>query len=394
MLILGIETSCDETAACLLEADSRGFHVRSHVLATQIALHRLTGGIVPEIAARKQMEAIIPVLEECFVSANIIRNPKSEIRDRFKAHNYNNQNILNLNTSEFDIISSLDTRIPSFKLPDIIAVTQGPGLVTSLRVGVQTAKTLAYIWKVPLIAVNHIEGHLLSALLTEPKEDTRYQIPNTNYQFPALGLIVSGGHTELILMKDYGNYELIGRTRDDAAGEAFDKIARLFGLPYPGGPEISKLAAKGDPSAFDFPRPMINTGNFDFSFSGLKTAVLYTLRDLNIKNLQTPSSNLQADLCASFQQAVIDTLVTKTMRAAETYHVKSIALGGGVAANKLLRDELLKYCQLKSLILHLPSFSYTADNAAMIAATGYFKSLRGEYADWRTLASDPNLRIT
>lgn len=377
MRILGIETSCDETAASLLEYKNGSFRVLSDIVASQIEVHKKYGGIVPEVAARKQMEAIIPVLNEAMNA----ENPKYEIL------HLNNNNSNDKNLKQFEIHGS------RLELVDVIAVTQGPGLVTSLRIGVQAAKTLAYVLGKPLIAANHIEGHIYSAFLSEKQKNpnSKFQIPKIS--FPALTLIVSGGHTELILMKNHGIYEYIGRTRDDAAGEAFDKVAKLLELSYPGGPIISQLAENGDPTAFDFPRPMIDVNNFDFSFSGLKTAVLYTLRDFEKQNLKTISYNLKADLCASFQQAVVDVLVSKTIHAARKYDVKSIILGGGVSANSLLRKRLADECNLQSVTCYLSPLAYTTDNAVMIALAGHFRAQREDFADWKTLVADPHLKL-
>ena len=274
MKILGIESSCDETAAALVDYTGGRFSVLSNVVASQIEIHKKTKGVVPEVAARCHVEAIIPVIKEAM------------------------QN---------------ETK------PDAIAITKGPGLVTSLRIGVDTARTLSFFWGVPMIGVNHLEGHIYASVLQ-----------NTAIEFPALCLVVSGGHTELVLMKKHLDYKIIGETRDDAAGEAFDKVAKILDLGYPGGPEISKLAKEGNPKAIDFPRPMIDSKDFDFSFSGLKTAVLYY-----VKNLKPKTYNLKPDICASFEQAVVDVLVAKTICAAKKYKVKTVILGGGVSANNV-----------------------------------------------------------
>lgn len=337
MTILGIETSCDETAAALLDISDAGeVRVVSNTVISQITTHKKYGGIVPEVAARKQMEGLVPVLEDA---------------------------------------------LPDGARPDVIAATYGPGLVTALRVGLQSAKTLAYSWGVPLVGVNHIEGHIYSALLEAEEAQLR------SLSFPTLAMIVSGGHTELILMKGHGHYELIGRTRDDAAGEAFDKVAKLLGLEYPGGPVISRLAENGNAQAIDFPRPMTDKDTFDFSFSGLKTAVLYHIKEHPPKEEDLP------DICASFQQAVIDVLVSKTIRAAQKHNVKHIVLGGGVAANTLLRDTLSNSSEKLGIPTLLPERKYTTDNGTMIALAGYFNYKEGARSDWRTLVADPNLKL-
>lgn len=316
-LILGIETSCDETAAAVVEVSRRRVTVHSHVIASQALTHAKYGGVVPEVAAREHVVAIIPTIDQALKRAK---------------------------TKPVDL--------------DRIAVTSGPGLMTALQVGVETAKALALAWKKPIFAINHIEGHIASSFLPFQKKPAH----QAAIRFPALALIVSGGHTELILIKKLGAYKLIGATRDDAAGEAFDKVAKLLGLGYPGGPAIARAAERGNPRAYGFPRPMLTSGGFDFSFSGLKTAVLYKLEGRRPSNKNVP------DLAASFQAAVVDVLVAKTMRAAEMLGVKSLLLGGGVAANSLLRQTLNRRAgALPGLTYFQPNLGYATDNAAMIA---------------------------
>ncbi len=309
MNILAIESSCDETAAAVV-VDGR--EVRSGVLSSQIAKHRVTGGIVPEVAARAQMETIIPVLEKAMDDA------KMEWPD-----------------------------------VDAIAVTRGPGLIGPLIVGVETAKALALAKDKPLIPVNHLVGHLYACLADE-----------SAFRFPYLGIVASGGHTEFVLMHGHGDFTLIGSTRDDASGEAFDKVARLLGLPYPGGPEISKRAAQGDPSAFNFPRPMLDQDNLDVSFSGLKTAVRQTVGNRRI------TTALVNDVAAAFEAAVVDTLVEKAVRAVRRHQPNVVLLGGGVAANRLLRKTLEKRLPVP-LLLTPPELA--TDNAAMIGLAAYWQ---------------------
>lgn len=324
ILTLGIETSCDETAAAVLRG---GREILSNVISTQIPLHRKFGGVVPEIASRKHILNIIPVIDEAIKSANV--RPE-EINQ--------------------------------------IAVTYGPGLVGALLVGVSAAKTLAYAWKIPLIAVNHLEGHIFANFLSAPELEP-----------PFLSLVVSGGHSALIKMNDYNNFELLGQTRDDAAGESFDKIARVMNLPYPGGPEIDKLAKSGNPDAIDFPRAKVS--DYDFSFSGLKSAVLNFLNSAKMKGeILNP-----ADVAASFQKAVVDSLIGKTIDAAEKSGLKKIVLAGGVAANSALESALKKICAEHDLKFFFPTKILCTDNAAMIACRGYYQSLAGDFA-----ASDLN----
>ncbi|MEK7122893.1 MAG: tRNA (adenosine(37)-N6)-threonylcarbamoyltransferase complex transferase subunit TsaD [Patescibacteria group bacterium] len=335
MRILGIESSCDETAAAVLEERRGRFFLKSGVIASQVAIHAQTKGVVPEVAARNHVKAILPVIAGALG------------KQRF----------------------------------DAIAVTSGPGLVTSLSVGVHTARTLSYLWRTPLVAVNHIEGHLYSSWLQA------IETPSADIVFPALVLIVSGGHTELILMKDHGAYKKIGQTLDDAAGEVFDKVARMLDLGYPGGPAISREAQSGDRARFDFPRALLfdPTRRYDFSFSGLKTSVLYRIRDL--KEQKQFSKKLIPHLCASFEQAVVDVLVGKTLRAARALQVKSILLGGGVVANRLLRSQMADMAvrELPDVSLHIPIVKYCTDNAAMIAMAGYFHARKKEYTPWKKI---------
>ncbi len=329
MKILALETSCDDTAVSVVEITPRATRVLFEVASSQVTTHAKYGGIVPEVAARMHCENIGPI-----------------IREALQWH-------------------SPDTI-------DRIAVTAGPGLITSLLIGVETAKTLAYALRKPIIAVHHVEGHIYSSL-----------IKNRRVRFPALALIVSGGHTDIILMTGFGQYQIVGRTQDDAAGEAFDKVAKLLRLGYPGGPIIQARARRGRPAAFALPRPMLEQKNFDFSFAGLKTAVLYLYQSGKI-----PSSKIN-NLCASFQQAVVDVLVTKTLRAAEKYGVKTILLGGGVAANTLLRATLTKEANRRGYAFRMPTLFHSTDNATMIAQAAYYR----KPTPWQRIKADPNLPL-
>lgn len=326
MLILSIETSCDETSVAVV-ADGR--IVLSNVIASQIDLHAKTGGVVPEVAAREHVLKMIPVLDEALIEAG----------------------------KTFDDI-------------DAIAVTQGPGLISSLIIGTETAQVLSFYLKKPLIPTNHIAGHLYSNWLGHEDE----------ISFPVLVLTVSGGHNELVLMKDHYDFEVLGETRDDAAGEAFDKVARLLGLGYPGGPVISKYAENGDPGAFKFPRILLEKDSLDFSFSGLKTAVLNEIKNYakekNSGDAADFDEKFKADIAASFQEAVNDTLTAKTLRALEKYpEVREVHLAGGVSANRALREKLTSGLPANIRFRHPLSMSYCTDNAAMIATAAYFKYL-------------------
>ena len=326
---MGIETSCDETAAAVV-ADGR--NIKSSVVASQVQLHEKFGGVVPEIASRAHIEKILPVISAAVSEAGL---QKSDI--------------------------------------DAIAVANQPGLVVALIVGVTAAKTLAFVWEKPLIAVNHVHAHLQSAMLAE-----------VNLQLPAVALIVSGGHTNLYECTSPLDLTLLGSTIDDAAGEAFDKVGTILRLPYPGGPAIEKIAKQGNARAIDFPRSMLDRESLDFSFSGIKTAVLYYCRGQDMKGADRVASMTEqeiADIAASFQAAVIDVLVEKTKRAADRTNAKTVLLGGGVAANSMLRESLLQMCeQTKRRLLVAPKPLCT-DNAAMVASLAYYKYIAGDFAD-------------
>ncbi len=366
MRILGIETSCDETAAAVVEGRCGAFgRVLSNVVSSQVEIHKKYGGVVPEVAAREHVLNILPVVNEALIKAGamIKKSPNSAACGKQGA-------------------KEKDVQI------DAIAVTIGPGLVTSLIVGIETAKVLSYAWNIPAVAVNHIEGHIYANYISE---NSKFQIPNKskiqNIQFPALILTVSGGHTMLVLMRGHGKYKTIGETRDDAAGEAFDKAAAMMKIGYPGGPVISTYAGKfqiQNSKSISLPRPMINSGDYDFSFSGLKTALLYELK--NDKNYKKRIP----EYCYEFQQAVIDVLIAKTVKAAKEYKVKTVMLSGGVSANVELRKQMAE--AVKSRVpnskFQIPNLKYTTDNAAMIAAAGYFKAARKKFTPWQKLKVD------
>ena len=331
--ILGIESSCDETAASVVK---NGREVLSNVISSQIAIHTEYGGVVPEIASRKHIENIKFVLDEALNKSNI-----------------------------------------QLEKIDLIAVTYGPGLVGALLVGVSEAKALAFALDKPLIGVHHIEGHI-SANFVENKE----------LEPPFLCLVVSGGHTHLVIVKDYGKYELIGRTRDDAAGEAFDKVARSIGLGYPGGPKVDKLAKEGNPEAIEFPRASVRDSEYDFSFSGLKSAVLNYLNQCEMKNIEVN----KADVAASFQKAVVDVLVDHSMKAVENYGFDKIAIAGGVASNSAIREAFSKECAKRNITFYHPSPIFCTDNAVMIASAAYYEYLNGVTHGY-DLNAVPNLRL-
>lgn len=333
VLILAVESSCDETAAAVVK---NGREVLSNIISSQIALHTLYGGVVPEIASRKHIEKINQVIEAALAEAGVTLD---------------------------DI--------------DAVGVTYGPGLVGALLVGVAEAKAIAYAAKKPLIGVHHIEGHI-AANYIEHKE----------LEPPFLCLVVSGGHTHLVYVKDYGKFEIIGRTRDDAAGEAFDKVARAIGLGYPGGPKIDKVSKEGNPDAVLFPRAHVGDSPYDFSFSGVKSAVLNYINGCRMKGEEWK----QADVAASFQKAVTDVLVENAMHAVREYGAEKFAIAGGVAANSALRGAMKEACEKQGTDFYYPSPVYCTDNAAMIGAAAYYEYLSGTRHGW-DLNAVPNLKL-
>ncbi|WP_085521576.1 tRNA (adenosine(37)-N6)-threonylcarbamoyltransferase complex transferase subunit TsaD [Tuberibacillus sp. Marseille-P3662] len=330
-LILGIETSCDETAASVIK---NGTSIESNVVASQINSHKRFGGVVPEVASRHHVEQITMVVEKAMKEADI-----------------------------------------DFTDLDGIAVTQGPGLVGALLVGVNAAKALSFAHGLPLIPVHHITGHIYANRLVD------------KMTFPLIALVVSGGHTELIYMQEHGHYQIIGKTRDDAAGESYDKVARTLGLSYPGGPAIDQMAQKSQ-QPVDFPKPMLHDESFDFSFSGVKSSVIN-----QVHNAEQRGKDLSTeDIAGGFQQSVIDVLVSKTIRAAKSFQAKQIIVAGGVAANEGLRQSLLSTCELENIQCSIPPIHLCTDNAAMIGAAGTIGYLKGHRADM-ALNAQPGLSI-
>lgn len=332
-IILAIESSCDETAASIIED---GRNVKSNIIYSQIELHKLYGGVVPEIASRKHVEKMNQVVQTAICEAGV----------------------------SWDDI-------------DAVAVTYGPGLVGALLVGVSFAKSLAYAKNKPLVGVNHIEGHIAANY-----------IENADLKPPFMCMVASGGHSHLVYVKDYTEFEIVGRTRDDAAGEAFDKVARAIGLGYPGGPKIDKLAREGNPEAIAFPRAYMEDAPYDFSFSGLKSAVLNYLNGCEMKHIEVN----KADVAASFQQAVVDVLIDNSVRAAKKYGCEYLALAGGVASNSMLRACMENVCNKENIRFVYPSPVFCTDNAAMIGAAGYHDFIDGKRSGW-DLNAVPNLKI-
>ena len=333
ILILGLESSCDETAAAVIK---NGRTVLSNVISSQIDIHKEYGGVVPEIASRKHIERINTVIEEALKEAGV-----------------------------------------GLKDLDAIGVTYGPGLVGALLVGVAEAKALCFAADIPLVGVHHIEGHV-----------SANYIENKDLEPPFLCLIVSGGHTHLVVVKDYGEFEILGRTRDDAAGEAFDKVARAIGLGYPGGPKIDKLSKEGNPDAITFPKTKIEDAPYDFSFSGLKSAVLNYINKAKMMNEEFNP----ADLAASFQKNVVDTLTEKTIHAAKELHINKVAIAGGVASNSTLRNSMEEACRKEGLRFYHPSPIFCTDNGAMIGVAAYYEFIKGTRHGW-DLNAVPNLQL-
>lgn len=360
--ILAIETSCDETAAAVLEFSVVNklpqTKTLSSIVKSQIKLHSKMGGVVPEVAARAHVKNILPVVQKALSSAHC---------------------------SLSDI--------------DYIAVTQGPGLISSLIVGVEFAKALSLATHKPIIPVNHMLGHLYSPLINQLENQSISKL------FPMIALIVSGGHTMLVVMEDIFNYKVIGQTVDDAAGEAFDKVAKMLKLPYPGGPEVAKLAEQGNSANLNFPRPMIASKNYNFSFSGLKTAVLYCLKEhtgddkvwqlkRNNESINLPTKSFKADVCANFEAAVCDTLISKTMRAIEEFKARSVSLSGGVSANEALRQNLAINCDQYGVKLLAAPLNLTGDNAEMIGLAAAFMLTKGyKPKSYKTIKADSNLEL-
>jgi N6-L-threonylcarbamoyladenine synthase len=343
MRVLAIETSCDETAAAVVDD---GRHIVSSVVSSQIDLHARYGGVVPELASRAHVELIVPIVAEALAGAGLDRRGRP------------------LAPAAASVPAPAGPQAPPAAPIGAVAATVGPGLVGSLLVGVSLAKALAMAWGVPFVGVNHLEGHLYASMLEEPE-----------LELPVVVLLVSGGHTLLVEMDAPGSYQVLGRTKDDAAGEAYDKVARYLGLAYPGGPAIDDVARHGDPGAVVFPRAWLE-GTADFSFSGLKTAVVNYVR--------AHPEVTTADVAASFQEAVVDVLVQKTFRAAEAAGAKGVCLAGGVAANSVLRARATAAGEAAGLPVYLPSRAMCTDNAAMIGAAGYFRLQRHGASAWGT----------
>ncbi|MDD4803709.1 MAG: tRNA (adenosine(37)-N6)-threonylcarbamoyltransferase complex transferase subunit TsaD [Candidatus Pacebacteria bacterium] len=396
MKILGIETSCDETGICIIETEDNSdsstisnskIKILGNQLYSQIAIHAQYGGVFPMMAKREHALNLVPQLEKCLEESGLLKtNLDSRLHGNDKL-----EKIREILARENDLSENLIELIEKIERPNIdaIAVTNGPGLEPALWVGVCFAKAVSEAWDIPIIPVNHMEGHVVVAML-QPSEKLKvesekleYKIKDVNY--PIIALLISGGHTQLVLSKENQKYEIIGSTRDDAIGEAFDKVARILGLPYPGGPQISKLAEKDrieNPhdsasglrkSAFPLPRPMIHSGDLNFSFSGIKTAVLYT-----VQKIENMTDDIRQEIAREFEDAVVEVIIKKTQQAVEQYGAQTIIIGGGVSANKKIRNDFAKLAEDIHVELMIPEFNASTDNAFMIALAGYINIKAGK----------------
>ena len=385
MRILAIETSCDETGVSIIEASGDfgadfKFEILGNALNSQASIHTPYGGVFPNLAKREHEKNLVPLLTQALTEAQLLVDGSAPVE------------LAVILERETELRGQLDAFLKKYAKPaiDAIAITHGPGLEPALWVGVNFAKALAAAWNLPLVPVNHMEGHIILAAC---KETTKTKVASiTKFKFPLLSLLISGGHTELVLSNEWMQYELVGQTRDDAVGEAFDKVARLLGLPYPGGPEISQLAAevRGEAPLVTLPRPMIDTNDYDFSFSGIKTAVKRV-----VESNQPLTDSMKKHIALEFENACAEVLVAKTMRAIEEFGAESILVGGGVSANTHIRESLANaikdYGYSTKLLIPPPALA--TDNALMIALAGYFRALKKEYAEPDVIRAQGNLKL-
>ena len=384
--ILAIETSCDDTGIAIIKAPAReagAFDILSNVVASQTEIHAKYGGVYPTLARREHQNNLVPVLEKSLSEAGMLEG--------IKPNNTKTKKLEKILEREKDLKEKLLPFLEKYSKPkiDAIAVTTGPGLEPCLWVGVNFAKALSFYWGMPVIPVNHIKAHLLINMLQDGKIKEL-----TKKDFPAICLIVSGGHTQLLLMESLGKYKLLGETRDDAAGECFDKTARILGLGYPGDPIVSKMAqGGGNGFNINLPRPMLHTKDYDFSFSGLKTSVLYE----NLKKSEKIREDERyiKEMCKEIQQSIIDVLIKKTIKAGMDYKAKTIIIGGGVAGNNELRKQFAQKVKksLPDARLLIPDIKHCSDNGLMVAVSGYFKAKENKFEKWQNLEVDANLRI-
>jgi len=393
MKILAIETSCDETALSVVDASGpfgkASFNVPGSALISQIDIHKEYGGVFPSLAKREHTRNLIPLLEQVLKKSKLYKKRKKTVPFDEKTK----KKLADMLSYEPDLLTAFLDFIPTIEKPkiDAIAVTQGPGLEPALWVGINFAKVLHYIWGVPLVPTNHMEGHVVASLMDKKSLTGKSRMHSP--AFPALALLISGGHTQLVLITKWGSYKIIGETRDDAVGEAFDKVARMMGLPYPGGPEISLLAKQARSASLpsdsiSLPRPMITSKNYDFSFSGLKTAVLYS-----IKKIPDLTDEIKKNIAREFEDAVTEVLISKTKRAMIEHKTQSLILGGGVIANQYIRASFKKMAkEFPKLSLYFPERSLSTDNATMIALAGYFNFLKKPHHT-KTFKASGNLSL-
>ncbi len=389
MNILAIETSCDETAISLFTATETNsgvdFKILSNITHSQVDMHVQYGGVFPQLAKREHQRNLVPILLKTLglelKEGNINPNPEINL----------------ILEREVELLEQFNRYILSIPKPDIniICVTSGPGLEPALWVGISFAKALGKLWNIPVVPVNHMEGHILSVLVPENNSGD-FSVSTELFPFPALALLISGGHTEMVLVRDLDDYEIVGKTRDDAVGEAFDKTARILGLPYPGGPEVSKLALQHDKSmstSIELPRPMIHSKDYDFSFSGLKTAVLYAIRDIKLANSDTIPEHLKSEIAYEFQEAAAEVITKKTCNAIRDFGVQTLIVGGGVSANNRIKELLKEKASgiIEPNQIHFPARELTGDNALMIGLAGYFKYKKNPDNNYQDFRAEGNL---
>lgn len=389
MNILAIETSCDETAISLFTANETDigidFNILSNITHSQVDIHVQYGGVFPQLAKREHQRNLVPIL---------LKTLGVELKE---GNTNSNPEINSILEREVELLEQFNRYILSIPKPDIdiICVTSGPGLEPALWVGISFAKALGKLWNIPVVPVNHMEGHILSVLVPENNSGD-FSVSTELFPFPALALLISGGHTEMVLVRDLGDYEIVGKTRDDAVGEAFDKTARILGLPYPGGPEVSKLALQHDKSmntSIELPRPMIHSKDYDFSFSGLKTAVLYTVRDIKLANSDNIPEHLKSEIAYEFQEAAAEVVTKKTCNAIRDFGVQTLIVGGGVSANNRIKELLKEKASeiIEPNQIHFPARELTGDNALMIGLAGYFKYKKNPDSNYQDFKAEGNL---
>lgn len=403
MKILAIETSCDDTAISIVDVKGSKnkpvFKILAHNISSQTKIHEKWGGVVPSLAKREHGRNLVPLLFKSLKDAQFFETCPADRRVQLcKTKVFPDKKINKLLDREVDLQKQFWQEIPSLKVPkiDAIAVTKGPGLEPALWVGINFAKALALVWDKPLYPINHLEGHILASLASHP-QSTKQKAENIS--FPAISLIVSGGHTELVLSRDWLKYKIVGRTRDDAVGEAFDKVARLLGLPYPGGREISKLALKFKhssrkivpPFEIKLPRPMLNSGDLDFSFSGIKTAVLYLIQKLKLANKF--DNKIKIEIAHEFQKSITEVIIAKTFKAIDQFKARTLVVGGGVIANPTLRQALQQEAARLKIKVLIPEISYSTDNASMIAVAAGFRLLAKKSRSSSSFKAEGNLNL-